>query len=150
MCIYCNFLWKELYHLGLYCFLIWGYTGKEINWIHSCAFLTKITLYIPTCPILLQLLLFSLSVKTCFYVWQLLIAMFLLVDGWIFLDRHHVWRSLDPTLDISPNFVKKEKERILPPFFLLHHFLLKKTKLFIKMHIFFCIWLCARLSAPFF
>ena len=84
MCIYCNFLWKESYHLGLYCFLIWGYTGKEINWIHSCAFLTKITLYIPTCPILLQLLLFSLSVKTCFYVWQLLIAMFLLVDGWIF------------------------------------------------------------------
>lgn len=84
MCIYCNFLWKESYHLGLYCFLIWGYTGKEMNWIHSCASLTKITLYIPTCPILLQLLLFSLSVKTCFYVGQLLITMFLLVDGWIF------------------------------------------------------------------
>ena len=131
MCIYCNFLWKESYHSGLYCFLIWGYTGKEINWIHSCAFLTKITLYIPTCPILLQLLLFSLSVKTCFCVWQLLIAMFLLVDGWIFLDRHHVWRSLDPTLDISPNFVKRAFSLL---FSFLHLF--KKTQLFFS--IFFC------------
>ena len=26
-----------------------------------------------------------------------------------FLDRHHAWRSLDPTLDIWSNFVKKEK-----------------------------------------
>ena len=24
------------------------------------------------------------------------------------LDRHHAWRSLDPTLDIWSNFVKKE------------------------------------------
>ena len=25
-----------------------------------------------------------------------------------FLDRHHAWWSLDPTLDIWSNFVKKE------------------------------------------
>ena len=39
------------------------------------------------------------------------------------LDRHHAWRSLDPTLDIWSNFVKKEKALnvfffLLPP--LLH------------------------------
>ena len=62
------------------------------------------------------------------------------------LDRHHAWRSLDSTLAISSTFVKKKKS-IPPPFFLLHHFLLKKTQLFIKMHIFFCIWLSTRLSA---
>ena len=35
----------------------------------------------------------------------------------LFLDRHHAWRSLDPTLDIWSNFVKKKekKESILPP-----------------------------------
>ena len=31
------------------------------------------------------------------------------MNGSIFLDRHLEWRSQDPTLDISPNFVKKEK-----------------------------------------
>ena len=43
----------------------------------------------------------------------------------IFLDRHHVWRSLDPTLDIWSNFVKS----IQPPFFLLHFFLLTRFRL---------------------
>ena len=38
----------------------------------------------------------------------------------IFLDRHHVRQSLDPTLDISPYFVKKS---ILPPIFLSRLFL---------------------------
>ena len=33
--------------------------------------------------------------------WQLLI--------FDFLDRHHVWRSLDPTLDIWSNFMGKKK-----------------------------------------
>ena len=33
--------------------------------------------------------------------WQLLI--------FDFLDRHHVWRSLDPTPDISKDFVKEKK-----------------------------------------
>ena len=44
------------------------------------------------------------------------------------LDRHHVWRSLDPTPDISKDFVK-EKKSLPPPFFLLLHlsFLFKKT-----------------------
>ena len=37
-----------------------------------------------------------------------------------FLDRHHAWRSLDPTLAISSTFVKKKKS-IQPPFFLLLH-----------------------------
>ena len=34
-----------------------------------------------------------------------------------FLDRHLGWRSLDPTLDISSDFVKKKKKSIPPPFF---------------------------------
>ena len=51
------------------------------------------------------------------------------------LDRHHAWRSLDPTLDISSPFVKH-----FTSFF-------KKTQLFIKMHHFFCIGLSAWLSA---
>ena len=39
------------------------------------------------------------------------------------LDRHHVWRSLDPTLAIWTNFVR---ERIhFPPFF---HVFLKRRK----------------------
>ena len=42
----------------------------------------------------------------------------------MFLDRHLGWRSLDPTLDISSDFVKKKKAfRLL--FFLLHYFLLR-------------------------
>ena len=28
----------------------------------------------------------------------------------LFLDRHHVWRSLDPTPDISKDFVKEKKK----------------------------------------
>ena len=60
----------------------------------------------------------------------------------IFLDHHHVWRSIDPTLDISSDFVKKRKKAFCLLFFLLHHFLLKKTQLF------FCIQLSARVSAP--
>ena len=111
MCIYCNFLWKESYHLGLYCFLIWGYTGKEMNWIHSCASLTKITLYIPTCPILLQLLLFSLSVKTCFYVGQLLITMFLLVDGWIFFLFTFAFLGFSLFWDAEKSHEKKIKQK---------------------------------------
>ena len=47
-----------------------------------------------------------------------------------FLDRHHAWRSLDPTLAISTTFVKKEKKSIQPPFF----FLLYLFFLFKKMH----------------
>ena len=42
----------------------------------------------------------------------------------IFLDRHHVWQSLDPTLDISPYFMKKS---ILPPIFLSRFFLKDAT-----------------------
>ena len=34
----------------------------------------------------------------------------------IILDRHHAWRSLDPTLDIWSNFVKKSIKRPLFPF----------------------------------
>ena len=38
-------------------------------------------------------------------------------EGWLgkigvpILDRHHEWRSLDPTLDISSTFVKKKKKK---------------------------------------
>ena len=39
----------------------------------------------------------------------------------VFLDHHHAWRSLDPTLAISITFVKKEKKSIQPPFFRLLH-----------------------------
>ena len=60
------------------------------------------------------------------------------------LDRHHVWRSQDPTLDICSNFVKSH----LPPFFPLLLFF-KKRQLFIKEYHFFCIWLSARLSDAF-
>ena len=42
---------------------------------------------------------------------------------------HHVWQSLDPTLDIWSNFVKKRRKKsILPPF-------LKNTQFFI-IHLF--------------
>ena len=58
------------------------------------------------------------------------------------LDRHHAWRSLDPTLDICSNFVKSQ----LPPFFPLLLFF-KKTQFLIKEHHFFCICLSAGLSA---
>ena len=33
---------------------------------------------------------------------------FFKLNLWRFLDRHHAWRSLDPTLDIWSNFVKKK------------------------------------------
>ena len=46
------------------------------------------------------------------------------------LDRHHAWRSLEPTLDISLPFMKA--------FYLLFF---RKTQLFTKMHHFFCIGL---------
>ena len=42
-----------------------------------------------------------------------------------FLDRHHVWRSLDPTLQIWSNFVKKT-DNGFNSFFCIF-FLLKKT-----------------------
>ena len=29
----------------------------------------------------------------------------------LFLDRHHAWRSQDPTLDIWSNFMKKKKKK---------------------------------------
>ena len=57
--------------------------------------------------------------------------------NYLFSDCRLEWRSLDPTLDISSPFVKKKAFCLL--FFLLHHFLLKKTQLFIKMHFFICI-----------
>ena len=64
----------------------------------------------------------------------------------IILDRHHAWRSLDPTLDIWSNFVKKKS--ILPPFFLLHLFLFKKTQFLVKIHHLFCIGLSTRVICP--
>ena len=36
-----------------------------------------------------------------------------------FLDRHYVWRSLDPTLDISSDFVKKKEKQHSASFFYL-------------------------------
>ena len=54
----------------------------------------------------------------------------------IFLDRHLVWRSLDPTLDIWSNFVKKRRH--LPPF-------LKKYTTFYNSHLFVCIIFTFRL-----
>ena len=36
------------------------------------------------------------------------------------LDRHHAWRSLDPTLDISSDFVKKKRKKSIPPPFFFH------------------------------
>ena len=29
----------------------------------------------------------------------------------MFLDRHHAWQSLDPTLDIWSNFVKRKEKK---------------------------------------
>ena len=52
----------------------------------------------------------------------------------MFLDRHHAWQSLDPTLDIWSNFVKrkekKRKKKAFYLFFLLHPF---KAKLWVTM-----------------
>ena len=45
-----------------------------------------------------------------------------------FLDRHHAWQSLDPTLDIWSNFMKKKKA--LTSYFSFASFL-KKMQLFI-------------------
>ena len=45
----------------------------------------------------------------------------------LFLDRHLGWRSLDPTLDISSDFVKKKKEKHSASFFLLLHLFNLKT-----------------------
>ena len=42
---------------------------------------------------------------------------------YVILDRHHVWRSLDPTLDISSNFMKEA-------IYLLFCILLKKMHFF--------------------
>ena len=72
----------------------------------------------------------SWSVITFFFLSIFLFQFKLLIDSivvegqlsqklckviWGILDRHHVWRSLDPTLDISSDFVKKKS--IPPPFF---------------------------------
>ena len=46
-----------------------------------------------------------------------------------FLDRHHAWQSLDPTLDIWSNFMKKKKA--LTYYFSFVSFL-KKMQLFLK------------------
>ena len=40
------------------------------------------------------------------------------------LDRHHAWRSLDPTLDISSHFVKKKRKHFASYFLLFHLFYL--------------------------
>ena len=59
------------------------------------------------------------------------------------LDRHHAWRSLDPTVDIWSNFVKE------PAFFLFATF--KKThlsvRLFVRSSTQLSTWLSAELSA---
>ena len=48
----------------------------------------------------------------------------------MFLDCHLEWRSLDPTLDICSNFLKKKS--ILPPFFSFASFPFKKDPTFHK------------------
>ena len=79
----------------------------------------------------------SWSVITFFFLSIFLFQFKLLIDSivvegqlsqklckviWGILDRHHVWRSLDPTLDISSDFVKKEKKKKhSASFFLLLH-----------------------------
>ena len=72
----------------------------------------------------------------------------MLIEMWMWqLDRHHAWWSLDPTLGISSPFVKKES---ILPLFSFASFSFKKDQLFIKMHIFFCIWLITQLSTQLF